>query len=144
MTARWILKPFLTKAARDTRGAVAVEFALTVPFFLIFVIALIDFGRLFWIKSSMQFAVEETARYAMVNPDLAPATLVTYAKPVHQRHRHHLCRHVQHLGGNQLSHRYGQLQFFIPDPHAAFGRHWVGGALLHSGERKPLNKIVKI
>ncbi|MFC1673151.1 TadE/TadG family type IV pilus assembly protein [Pseudomonadota bacterium] len=79
MTARWILKPF-AKAARDNRGGVAVEFALTVPFFLIFVMGLIDFGRLYWIKSSMQFAVEETARYAMVNPSLAPSTLVTYAE----------------------------------------------------------------
>ena len=32
-----------------------------------------------WIKSTMQFAVEETTRYAMVNTSASTSTLVTYA-----------------------------------------------------------------
>ena len=61
------------------RGNVAVEFALAAPIFLILVIGLTDFGRLFWVKNTLQFAVDETARYAMVNPGIAPALLVAHA-----------------------------------------------------------------
>lgn len=65
---------------RDTRGAIVVEFAILAPIFLIIVIGMIDFSRLFWIKSTMQFAVEQTARYAMVNADAATADLEAYAE----------------------------------------------------------------
>ena len=69
----------LRRWARDTRGATLVEFAIVAPFFLIIVIGIIDFGRLFWVKSTMQFAVEEAARYAMVNSDASTADLEAYA-----------------------------------------------------------------
>ena len=64
---------------RDDRGSVVVEFAILAPVFLIFIVGIIDFGRLFWIKSTMQFAVEQTSRYAMVNPNATTAALETYA-----------------------------------------------------------------
>jgi len=81
MSARWLLKGWTKgrSAAKDTRGAMTVEFAIAAPVFLIFVMGLVDFGRLFWIKSTMQFAVEQAARYAMVNPDATTTALETYA-----------------------------------------------------------------
>lgn len=82
MRARWLLKG-ITKArgaVRNERGATAVEFALVAPIFLIFVIGIIDLGRLFYIKNVMQFTVEQTSRYAMVNPSATDAVLVTYAE----------------------------------------------------------------
>ena len=81
MSARWLYKGWSKgrDAAKDTRGAITVEFAIAAPVFLIFVMGLIDFGRLYWIKSTMQFAVEQTARYAMVNPSVTTAALETYA-----------------------------------------------------------------
>ena len=69
----------LHKALGNERGAAAVEFALVTPAFLIMVIGIVDFSRVFWIKSSMQFAVEQTARYAMVNPDDTIAELEDHA-----------------------------------------------------------------
>jgi len=67
------------KGHTNERGSVAVEFALVAPIFLMFVIGLVDYGRLFWAKSTIQYAVEQTARYAMVNPNATTAALVIYA-----------------------------------------------------------------
>jgi len=81
MNLRFLRKGW-TKGRRgfaDSRGAMAIEFAIVAPVFLMFVIGIIDFSRLFWIKSTMQFAVEQTARYAMVNPSVSLAALQTYA-----------------------------------------------------------------
>ena len=81
MTSRWLLKGILKRpnAVRDERGATAVEFALVAPIFLMFVIGMFDLGRLFFIKNTMQYTVEQTARYAMVNPTLTETELETYA-----------------------------------------------------------------
>lgn len=68
------------KTLGDDRANVAVEFAILAPAFLIIVMGIIDFGRLMWTKSTMQFTVEQTARYAIVNPDVNTATLEAYAE----------------------------------------------------------------
>jgi len=65
----------LLNKLRDDSGAMVVEFALVAPVFLIFTIGVIDFGRAYWVKSTMQFAVEQTARFAMVNPSASLVTL---------------------------------------------------------------------
>ncbi len=61
------------------RGATAVEFALVAPVFLVFLLGTIEAGRALWIKSSMQFAVEETTRFAMVNTGATTSALETMA-----------------------------------------------------------------
>jgi len=81
MTLRYLRKGW-TKGRSgfaDSCGATAVEFAIIAPIFLMFVVGIMDFGRLFWIKSTMQYAVEQTARYAMVTPSASTAALQTYA-----------------------------------------------------------------
>lgn len=77
---RSLARVFRNAARRDDRGAAAVEFALVAPIFLMFVLALIDFGRVYWIKSTLQYAVEQASRYAMVNPSTTNSALVSYAK----------------------------------------------------------------
>lgn len=67
------------KALCDDRGVAAVEFALVAPFFLMMVLGLIDFGRMFWVKSTMQFVVEQSARHAMVKPNITTTLLEDYA-----------------------------------------------------------------
>lgn len=64
---------------KNDSGAAAVEFAIVLPVFIMLVMGIIDFGRVFWIKSSMQFVVEQATRYAMVNPSITEADLETYA-----------------------------------------------------------------
>ena len=53
----------------DSRGAVALEFALGLPIFLAMIYGVFEFGRIFWTQSTMEFAVEEAARFALINPD---------------------------------------------------------------------------
>lgn len=79
MKRRRYLKSFI-KGRRGERGVTAVEFALVAPIFLLFVLGIIDLGRLFYVKNLMQYAVEQTTRYAMVNPSASPATLEAYAQ----------------------------------------------------------------
>lgn len=67
------------KGRRGERGVTAVEFALVAPVFLMFVLGVIDIGRLFWAKNLLQYGVGEAARYVMVNPTTTKAILETYA-----------------------------------------------------------------
>ena len=68
------------RIARCSRGAMAVEFALILPIFLVMVLGIVEVGRAMWIKTTMQFICEESTRYAMVNEDLATAAIETYAQ----------------------------------------------------------------
>lgn len=70
------------KGPRGERGATAVEFALVAPVFLLFVLGIIDLGRLFWVKNLMQYGVGETARWVMVHPSELRADVITHADEV--------------------------------------------------------------
>lgn len=61
-------------------GATAVEFALVAPVFIVMTVGVFELSRAMWIKGTMQYAVEETARYAIVNTSAAIATLESYAQ----------------------------------------------------------------
>lgn len=78
MKTRRYLKSFY-KGRRGERGATAVEFALVAPVFLIFILGIMDLGRLFWVKSLMEYSVGQTARFVMVNPSTSQAALEQYA-----------------------------------------------------------------
>jgi len=54
---------------KDQSGATAVEFALVAILFLTFVFGIIEAGRMFWTWNTLQYSVEQAARYALVNPD---------------------------------------------------------------------------
>lgn len=57
----------LRRLLRDDAGANAIEFALAaIPLFA-FVLGVIDFSRLYWTQSELQYAAEATARCATVN-----------------------------------------------------------------------------
>jgi Flp pilus assembly protein TadG len=49
------------------KGAVAVEFALVLPIFLVLVFGIFEFGRAFNIQVSLSEAARESARYAAVH-----------------------------------------------------------------------------
>jgi len=80
------MRTTLTKGARLRSflacccGATAVEFAIVAPLFLAMMVGVFELSRAMWIKSSMQYAVEEAARYALVNTSASAATLQTYAE----------------------------------------------------------------
>jgi len=52
---------------RDQRGATAVEFALTIPAFMLFVVAIMDGAMMMWTKLGLQHGAEMAARCATVN-----------------------------------------------------------------------------
>jgi Flp pilus assembly protein TadG len=68
------------RALACRRGAAAVEFAIIAPVFLVLVLGTVELGRAMWIKGSIQFAVEETSRYALVNTSASMSDLQTYAE----------------------------------------------------------------
>ena len=60
---------------RDTRGIAAVEFAFVAPLMVLFVIAIMEMGRLFLIHNAMTFAADEAARTAMVRKTITKTEL---------------------------------------------------------------------
>ena len=66
----------LTRFIRARRGAVALEFAIGLPIFLAMVYGIFEFGRVFWTQNTMEFAIEQAARFTMVNPNAANAQII--------------------------------------------------------------------
>jgi Flp pilus assembly protein TadG len=60
------------------RGSAAVEFALVMPVALMILVGTIEVGRALWIRSTLQFAAEETVRYAMVHRSASDAELTDF------------------------------------------------------------------
>jgi len=48
-------------------GAAAAEFAAILPAFLVIMIGIMEFGRLMWTKSALNYSVQEAARCAAIN-----------------------------------------------------------------------------
>ena len=61
-------------------GATAVEFGLVAPAFLIMVLGTVEVSRAMWIKATLQFAVEEAARFAIVNTSATTTAVATEAQ----------------------------------------------------------------
>jgi Flp pilus assembly protein TadG len=59
---------------RSTAGASAVEFALAAPILFLLMFGIIEFGRAWWTKNSLQYAVERAARYAVICDSNDPST----------------------------------------------------------------------
>jgi Flp pilus assembly protein TadG len=53
---------------RDRSGTTATEFALVAPALCMLVYGTMEFGRMVWTQSALNFAVEEAARCASVTP----------------------------------------------------------------------------
>lgn len=57
------------------RGAAVLEFALLAPIYFLLVLGIVQFGIMFWVDLTMQYAVREGARYAVTGQaDLDPNT----------------------------------------------------------------------
>jgi Flp pilus assembly protein TadG len=52
--------------SRSDTGATAVEFAIVAPLLFLVMFGIVELGRAWWTKSSLQYAVERTARYYAV------------------------------------------------------------------------------
>ena len=63
---------FLRRFGRDRRGAGAAEFALVLPLSILFLVGLLDTGRLFYDINRGEKATQIGARWAVVTDPLAP------------------------------------------------------------------------
>ena len=73
--ARWVRR-FL----RDTRGSMAVSFAIGLPTLLVAVFGAIEFGRFGFTQAALEYAAAETTRYAIVRSgEVTTTELETYA-----------------------------------------------------------------
>jgi Flp pilus assembly protein TadG len=65
----------------DRRGSVGVEFALVAPALCMVIYGAMEFGRMAWTQSALNFAVEEAARCASVTPSVCGTStqIATYA-----------------------------------------------------------------
>ena len=64
------------------RGTAAVEFGLTAPVVLLFLVGTIETGRALWTRSTLQYAAEEAARFASVHSAATDAEVVQIARTV--------------------------------------------------------------
>jgi Flp pilus assembly protein TadG len=56
----------MARRSSGTRGSEAIEFAIVLPALLMFVLGLMDMGRLLWTNVTLSHAVEAAARCASV------------------------------------------------------------------------------
>jgi hypothetical protein len=61
-------------------GTVAIEFAIVGLLFFTLLLGSIEMGRAMWMRNSVQFAAEETARWAIVNPGKTPEAIEIFAE----------------------------------------------------------------
>jgi Flp pilus assembly protein TadG len=64
---------------RDCSGNAAVEFAMLIPLFLVLIFAVYEFGRIYWLQNTLQYAAEQTARCIMAHPTVTVVTSGTCA-----------------------------------------------------------------
>lgn len=67
----------LARVVRDSRAASAAEFALVLPLLLIFLIGILDVGRLMWTWNKAEKATQVGVRYAAVT-DVASGQLFSF------------------------------------------------------------------
>lgn len=67
------VKPDLARA-KSMKGQTVLEFALLAPLFFLLVIAVLDFGRLFYVQMTLQNAIRQAGRYASTGQHLANAS----------------------------------------------------------------------
>jgi Flp pilus assembly protein TadG len=52
---------------RCDRGVAALEFGMVAPLLILLLVAVMELGRMYWVRDSIEYAAEQTARWAMVN-----------------------------------------------------------------------------
>src|SRR5689334_2691890 len=69
---------------RSNAGATAVEFAMAAPILFALMFAVVEFGRAWWTKNSLQYAIERAARYAVVCTNNCPSDTQVMAYAANQ------------------------------------------------------------
>jgi len=65
---------------QDRSGIAAVEFALVAPMLILLLLGVLEFGRLMWVNSNLQFAAEQATRYAIAHTSASPDDITAQAQ----------------------------------------------------------------
>lgn len=65
------MRRLLRALSRDTRGVAMIEFGFLAPALFAIVLGIVEVGRMFYIRQSLEYATEQAARYYMVTPAAA-------------------------------------------------------------------------
>lgn len=74
------INKFSARYRQNEDGATGVEFALVAIPFLLMIFGIMEAGRLVWAMNGVQYAVEETSRYASLNVSEGNDAFQTYAE----------------------------------------------------------------
>ena len=69
----------LRRTLFDRSATAAVEFAMTAPALLLFLLGIVESGRALWTGSVLQFATEQASRYALANPTATDSQITSVA-----------------------------------------------------------------
>lgn len=68
----------LRRLARCEGGGPAVEMAFALPVVLALTVGAVEWGRILWMRHSLEYASEETVRHKFINPNVADSALETF------------------------------------------------------------------
>jgi len=75
-----MLKQIIKNFIHDRTGATAVEFAFVSMGFLMFVFGIFEVGRIYWSWNTLQYAVENSTRYALTHENALEEELQDYVR----------------------------------------------------------------
>lgn len=64
---------------RDGKGSAAIESAIVLPLFLLFVFGVLQLGYIMWGYISLEYALSYAARYAFLHPTSTSSQIQNYA-----------------------------------------------------------------
>ena len=64
----------------DRAGTAAIEFAIVLPVFLLFIFGTLEIGRFMWSEHALDYASEQASRYALANPSASLADIQSFAE----------------------------------------------------------------
>lgn len=70
-----MLRDVAASIARHRRGSVILQVGIALPVLILAIIGVLEFGRVLWMRSTLQFAAEEAARQAMISTTWSPDSL---------------------------------------------------------------------
>ena len=76
MTARARPPCLLGRRLRRRRGSVLIQVGIALPVLMLGIVGVMETGRVLWARNTLQFATEETARFAMIS-NTFDATVLT-------------------------------------------------------------------
>lgn len=69
---------WLAGLRRDRRGVAVIEFAIIAPVLFAVLLGIVEMGRMFYVRNSLEYATEQAARYYMLNPTTDSGSVTTY------------------------------------------------------------------